>query len=77
MANYSVSTVTFPIAFPNNCFNVQLTARAVVATAGGATLENGIKLNGVPTTTNFSVYVNWAGSQAGATIYPVWFAIGN
>ena len=77
MANYSVATVTFPIAFPNACFNVQLTARAVTPVGGGATLENGIKLNGVPTTTNFSVYVNWAGSGAGATIYPVWFAIGN
>lgn len=77
MANYSVSTVTFPIPFPNACFNVQLTARAVVPVGGGATLENGIKLNGAPTTTNFSVYVNWAGSAAGATIYPVWFAIGN
>lgn len=78
IANYSVSTITFPIAFPNACFNVQLTARAVTpAGAGAATLENGIKLNGVPTTTNFSVYINWAGSGAGAGIYPVWFAIGN
>ncbi len=77
MANYSVSTVTFPIPFPNACFNVQLTARAIYPTGGGATLENGIKLNGAPTTTNFSVYVNWSGNQAGAPIYPVWFAIGN
>ena len=76
MSNYAVSTVTFPIPFPNNCFCVQITARAVTATAGGATLETGIKLNGSPTTTNFSVYVNWAGSVP-ASIYPVWLAIGN
>lgn len=76
MANYSVSTVTFPIPFQNACFNVQLTARAIYPTGGGATLENGIKLNGAPTTTNFSIYVNWSGNQAGAPIYPVWFAIG-
>jgi hypothetical protein len=76
MANYSVSTVTFPIPFPNACFTVQLTARAVTATVAGATLENGIKLNGVPTTTTFGVYVNWAGNQAGVPIYPTWIAIG-
>ena len=77
MANYSVATVTFPISFPTACFTVQLTARAVTTAANGsATLENGIKLNGTPTTTSFSVYVNWAGSQAYATIYPTWFAIG-
>ena len=77
MANYSVATVTFPIPFPTACFTVQLTARAVTAVGGGATLENGIKLNGVPTTTTFGVYVNWSGSAAGATIYPTWIAIGH
>ena len=78
MANYSASTVTFPIPFPTACFTVQLTARAVTTAANGsATLENGIKLNGTPTTTSFGVYVNWAGSHAGATIYPTWFAIGH
>lgn len=78
MANYSVQTITFPTPFPNACFTVQITARAVTAaTNGTATLENGIKLNGVPTTTNFSVYVNWSGSVAGAQVYPTWIAIGN
>jgi hypothetical protein len=77
MANYSTATITFPIPFPTACFTVQLTARAVNAPAGGATLENGIKLNGVPTTATFAVYINWSGSQAGAPIYPTWFAIGN
>jgi len=78
MANYSVQTITFPTPFPNACFTVQITARAVTAaTNGTATLENGIKLNGVPTTTNFSVYVNWSGSAAGAQVYPTWIAIGN
>lgn len=78
MANYNVATITFPIAFPTACFTVQLTARAVTAKSSGASgLENGIKLNGTPTTTNFSVYVNWSGSGAGDTIYPTWIAIGH
>lgn len=78
IANYSAITINFPIAFPNSCFTVQLTAKAVTTAANGsATLESGIKLNGTPTTTSFGVYVNWAGSHAGATVNTTWFAIGH
>jgi len=77
MANYSEQTINFPTAFATACFSVQITAKtATVMTSGAAGYENGIKLNGNPTTTSFSVYCNWAGSLAGGIVYPTWFAIG-
>lgn len=77
MANYSAQTINFPTAFATACFSVQITAKtATVMSSGAAGYENGIKLNGNPTTTSFSVYCNWAGNLAGGTVYPTWFAIG-
>lgn len=77
MANYSEQTINFPTAFATACFSVQITAKtATVMTSGAAGYENGIKLNGNPTTTSFSVYCNWAGNLAGGIVYPTWFAIG-
>ena len=77
MANYSAQTINFPTAFATACFSVQITAKtATVMTNGAAGYENGIKLNGNPTTTSFSVYCNWAGNLAGGIVYPTWFAIG-
>jgi hypothetical protein len=77
MANYSAQTINFPTAFATACFSVQITAKtATVMTSGSVGYENGIKLNGNPTTTSFSVYCNWSGSHAGGIVYPTWFAIG-
>ena len=75
VANYAVGTITFPIPFPNACLNVTISGKTPYI-AGGAAYENGIKVNGNPTTTLFQFYVNWAGSQAGGAFYPTWFAIG-
>lgn len=75
VANYQVGTITFPIPFPNACLNVTISGKTPYY-AGGAAYENGIKVNGNPTTTLFQFYVNWAGSQAGGAFYPTWFAIG-
>lgn len=78
MVRYNVATITFPIPFPNACFTVQLTARAVnVASGGTGVLENGIKLNGAPTTTSFGVYINTTGTSGGDPVYPTWIAIGH
>jgi len=77
MANYGAQTINFPTAFATACFSVQITAKtATVMSNGAAGYENGIKLNGNPTTTSFSVYCNWAGNLAGGVVYPTWFAVG-
>jgi hypothetical protein len=75
-ANYAVGTITFPIAFPTACLNVQIGRKMPYYAGGGAAYESGILLNGNPTTTSFQFYVNWAGSQAGSQFWPTWFATG-
>jgi hypothetical protein len=75
-ANYAVGTITFPIAFPTACLNVQIGRKMPYYAGGGAAYESGILLNGNPTTTSFQFYVNWAGSQAGSPFWPIWVAIG-
>jgi len=63
----SSGTVIFPVAFPNNCFNVQITANR-----GSTTSAQGIYLKNPPTTTGFSYQDSGSGAIA---IY--WLAIGN
>lgn len=74
-ANYAVQTITFPIAFPTACLNVQVCGRTPYY-AGGAAYENSIKVNGVPTLTTFQTYTNWSGTRAGDQFYPTWVAVG-
>lgn len=66
----SISTfaVTFPTAFPNNCFNVQCTYQV----NDGSTIRNGVE-SGTVTTAGFT----WIGTSSSSLIRVNWFAIGN
>jgi hypothetical protein len=75
MAGFQTQTITFPIAFPNACLNVQVSQK-LPSPVTGATAENGIKVNGSPTKTSFAVFSNSTGSQNTTSFLPMWFAIG-
>jgi hypothetical protein len=64
----SSGTVTFPINFPNNCFNVQLTAYTV--SSGSVNRPCSVLTTSV---TNFTYGIN-SGSSTDSLF---WFAIGN
>lgn len=75
MAGFGTQTITFPIAFPSACLNVQVSQK-LPSPVSGATAENGIKINGSPTKTTFAVFSNSTGSQNSTSFIPMWFAIG-
>lgn len=75
VGTYGMGTITFPIPFPTACLNVQITQQIQTYYGGGAAFENGIKINGSPTNTQFIFYVNYGGSQ-GQGSFQSWFAIG-
>jgi hypothetical protein len=60
-------SVTFPLAFPNNCFNVQITQQR-----NSSSSTQGMYLNGVPGLSSFDYNGSSSSSDA---IY--WVAIGN
>jgi hypothetical protein len=72
IANPSTGAVNFPIAFPTNCFNVQLTLRLTGSIS--ATRDNTLMVIGTPSTSAFGW--SFTGS-VGGTINFFWTAIGN
>jgi hypothetical protein len=65
-------SVTFPIAFPNTCWNVQVTARDIANSSG----EGGC--SGSPSTTGVNL-IGWngGGNARGQNVTLNWVAIGN
>lgn len=69
---FSLDTITFPIPFPTNILNIQMTLQfttAVIPTGNSVIINNVIS----PTITQFS----YASTATGAGVLINWFAIGN
>lgn len=66
--NISTKAVTFPLAFPNNVFNVQVT----YVVSDSSTIRNGVE-SGTISKTGFT----WIGTSTSSLVSVYWTAVGN
>ncbi|MBA0084320.1 MAG: hypothetical protein HRJ53_04925, partial [Acidobacteria bacterium Pan2503] len=72
--NTSPQTVTFPIAFPHNFFNVQL---SMTSDFSGQDFIPRVRVSPLPTTTQFAIGFDSFGGTYDSPQYVYWFAVGN
>ena len=72
--NTSPQTVTFPIAFPHNFYNVQL---SMTSDFSGQDYVPRVRVSPLPTATQFAIGFDAFGGTFDAPQYVYWFAVGN